>query len=187
MQTKSISQNPPIPYNGNSQLALVTPKNPPSPTPPKSIEKMEVVPKPAASPTLPKPIEKTEVSPKPSFSAPSTTNYYVPSAVVPKVNMQEEVIFFETGKANISEKAFILLDNMAQKMAQNPHLNLQINGYSNENQENKFSNLRAEAVQGYLRSKGIDKARLPIKAFGNSNISNYSSQCGKVDFAWSRR
>ncbi len=114
----------------------------------------------------------------------SATTYYSPSVVAVKVDMQAEVIFFENAKANLSEKAFILLDNMAKKMAKNPRLLLQINGYANESKEQSFAYLRANAVQAYLRSKGIDKARLIIKPVGNAYISHFPTQTGKVDFIW---
>lgn len=114
----------------------------------------------------------------------STSGYYSPSVVAPKVDMLGEVIFFENAKANLSEKAFILLDNMAKKMAKNPRIVLQINGYANESKAQSFAYLRANAVQAYLRSKGIDKARLIIKSVGNAHISNFPAQTGKVDFIW---
>lgn len=126
-------------------------------------------------------------SPNTATTSASSKGYYAPSVVAPKVDMSAEVIFFENGKANLSEKAFILLDNIAKKMSKNPHLVLQINGYANEGKEQSFAYLRANAVQAYLRSKGIDKARLIVKPIGKAYISNFPAQTGKVDFIWTEK
>lgn len=183
------------PFSDNANMAFVSTPKSTLPASPKPAEK--TVSSPSNTSTYRQsnvkensmPINNAPIS---SLNAPASTSPKVENKTVyssythiaPKVNMEAEIIFFDTHKANLSEKAFILLDNMAKKLAKNPKLVLQINGYANESKESTFAMVRANAVQAYLRSKGIDKNRLPIKLNGHSNISNYSSQSGKVDFIW---
>ncbi|MDO8969064.1 MAG: OmpA family protein, partial [Saprospiraceae bacterium] len=81
-------------------------------------------------------------------------------------------VFFETGSASLRSESVSELDRLAQMLAKNPQLKIQINGHTDdigdEKNNQNLSEARAKAVQDYLLSKQIAAERLRFKGFGES-------------------
>ncbi|AKI99981.1 outer membrane protein OmpA-like peptidoglycan-associated protein [Archangium gephyra] len=87
-----------------------------------------------------------------------------------KLEIKEQV-FFATGKAVIQPRSFKMLDQVARILQQHPEVDkMVIEGHTdnrgNAEANRKLSLARAEAVMGYLVSKGVEPARLEAKGFG---------------------
>ncbi len=81
-------------------------------------------------------------------------------------------IFFEEGKATLLEPSFPELDNLYKFLLDNPSINIQISGHTDnkgkEDMNLELSEKRAKAVVDYLVSKGIKEEHLSYKGFGSS-------------------
>lgn len=81
-------------------------------------------------------------------------------------------VFFETGSASLRSESVSELDRLAQMLATNPQLKVQINGHTDDIGDDKnnqsLSEARAKAVQDYLLSKQIAAERLRFKGFGET-------------------
>ncbi len=79
-------------------------------------------------------------------------------------------IQFELNSYQLEPVSLIELDKLLQLMADNPALNIQISGHTDnigKDADNlKLSENRAKAVAGYLIGKGIDAKRLTWKGYG---------------------
>jgi outer membrane protein OmpA-like peptidoglycan-associated protein len=79
-------------------------------------------------------------------------------------------IQFETGKDIIKKTSYPILDNVVQVLKDNPKWDVEVQGHTDnvgKAESNKaLSQRRAEAVDNYLISKGIDKNRLTAVGFG---------------------
>ena len=87
-----------------------------------------------------------------------------------KLEIKEQV-FFATGKAIIQPRSFKMLDQVAKILQQHPEVDqMVIEGHTddrgNAEANRKLSLARAEAVKGYLVSKGVEPSRLEAKGFG---------------------
>ncbi|HZI06456.1 MAG TPA: OmpA family protein [Archangium sp.] len=87
-----------------------------------------------------------------------------------KLEIKEQV-FFATGKAIIQPRSFKMLDQVARILQQHPEVEkMRIEGHTdnrgNAEANRELSLARAEAVKGYLVSKGVEPARLEAKGFG---------------------
>ena len=81
-------------------------------------------------------------------------------------------IFFDSGKATLSEKSSSELENLIELMQQNPTLKVEISGHTDNKGSatlnQSLSVKRAGEVVAYLTSKGIAKERLVAKGYGFS-------------------
>jgi len=90
-------------------------------------------------------------------------------------------LIFAQGKSTIDPKSFGELDEVVQMMKENPKIEIQLEGHT-DNQGSSKANLalsedRVEAVKKYLVGKGIQKDRVKTKAFGGSQpLSNEMTQ-----------
>ncbi len=94
-------------------------------------------------------------------------------------------IFFETNSAQLQQLSLIEINKLLQLMIQNPTLQLQINGYTDnvgKPAENlKLSTNRAKAVVEYLVSKGVDIKRLIYKGFGETKpVADNKTEAGRA-------
>ncbi|MCB0649801.1 MAG: PD40 domain-containing protein [Saprospiraceae bacterium] len=93
-------------------------------------------------------------------------------------------VFFETGSAELKNASASELDKLFDLLTDNPELNIQINGHT-DNVGNEADNLllsekRAKAVYGYLIEKGIDSVRLRYKGFGETKpVADNESEAGR--------
>jgi outer membrane protein OmpA-like peptidoglycan-associated protein len=78
---------------------------------------------------------------------------------------------FETGKADLKDISFPLLDEVAKVLVDNPQIELvSVEGHTDATGSpdfnRKLSQQRAESVAKYLQSKGVKAARMEPKGFG---------------------
>ena len=81
-----------------------------------------------------------------------------------------EGIVFATGKADITPESESLLEKAYNTLAQNPDINVEIQGYT-DNVGKKAANVqlsqgRAESVKAWLVQKGISAERITAKGYG---------------------
>ncbi len=80
---------------------------------------------------------------------------------------------FDTNKASIKQKAFILLNNAYQIFKKNPDMKVTLKGHTDsrgsDNYNMDLSLRRAQSVKAYLVNQGIDPSRLTCKAYGESS------------------
>ncbi|WP_309896262.1 OmpA family protein [Archangium sp.] len=102
-----------------------------------------------------------------------------------KLEIKEQV-FFATGKSVIQPRSFKMLDQVAKVLQQHPEVDkLSIEGHTddrgNAEANRKLSQARAEAVKGYLVSKGVEPARLEAKGFGpDQPIASNKTEKGRA-------
>jgi len=102
-----------------------------------------------------------------------------------KLEIKEQV-FFATGKSVIQSRSFKMLDQVARVLQQHPEVDkLSIEGHTddrgNAEANRKLSQARAEAVKGYLVSKGVEPARLEAKGFGpDQPIASNKTEKGRA-------
>ena len=101
-------------------------------------------------------------------------------------------IFFEFGKYELLEDSYAELNRIVGFLKDNPNISIQINGHT-DNVGIPKSNLilskkRAEAVEDYLISKGINNTRLNVKGYGQTkpieknNTEEGRSRTRRVEF-----
>jgi outer membrane protein OmpA-like peptidoglycan-associated protein/peroxiredoxin len=87
-----------------------------------------------------------------------------------------ENVYYATGDFKVSEKTATLLNKIAETMKANPALKLNVTSHTDakgEDASNKELSLkRAKAVQEYLVSKGVDKAKVSATGMGESKTLN---------------
>ena len=94
-------------------------------------------------------------------------------------------IFFETGKYTLQQVSAAELDNIADLLKENPSVNIQINGFT-DNQGKPADNMilsenRAKAVVKYLIQKGIEPTRLSAKGYGETlPIADNNTEIGRA-------
>ena len=81
-----------------------------------------------------------------------------------------EGVIFKSGSAEISPESAEILDQAYNTLAQNPEIEVEINGYTDNTgsrQPNmKLSQARADAVKAFLVENGIEAKRIVTKGFG---------------------
>ncbi len=91
-----------------------------------------------------------------------------------KINIDN--IYFEFGKSDIQEDSYEIMNNIYKFLRRNSTIVVELSAhtdcYGSEEQNMKLSKKRAEACYKYLVDKGIDKARLVPKGYGESQMLN---------------
>lgn len=105
-----------------------------------------------------------------------------PAAAFPDLG----TVHFETNKATLTPDAQNTLDKAADAMKSNPNAHLRLEGYTDSTGTDPhnltLSQQRAIAVADYLKSKGIDGARLTGNGFGPDNpAATNDTSAGKAD------
>ena len=84
----------------------------------------------------------------------------------------KQTIYFEFNKSTIKPVSFPLLNEVAQALADNATIRVEIGGHTdsigNDAYNMKLSQSRAEAVRLYLMMRGIDAARMTAKGYGET-------------------
>jgi outer membrane protein OmpA-like peptidoglycan-associated protein/tetratricopeptide (TPR) repeat protein len=94
-------------------------------------------------------------------------------------------IFFETGKYTLQQVSAAELDNLVDLLKENPSVNIQINGFT-DNQGKPSDNMilsenRAKAVVKYLIQNGIEASRLASKGYGETRpIADNNTEIGRA-------
>lgn len=96
-----------------------------------------------------------------------------------------ESVYFKLDKAIIEQRSFGLLDNVASVLASHPDLVIRVEGHTDSRGNDAYnldlSQRRADAVVAYLVGRGIDKARLQAKGFGETApISDNRTRSGRA-------
>ena len=93
-----------------------------------------------------------------------------PIAVGTKVDLNN--VFFEFGKAALSEESFPELTRIAELMKTRPTMQVEISGHTDnvgsEVSNERLSQGRAEAVRAYLVQSGIAPPRIVAKGYGET-------------------
>ena len=83
-----------------------------------------------------------------------------------------ENLLFASGSAQLMEKSKIILSGFAQYLKQNPTIQIEIQGHTDDLGDDatnlKLSEDRSKAVYDYLLSKGADKTMITFKGFGET-------------------
>jgi outer membrane protein OmpA-like peptidoglycan-associated protein len=93
-------------------------------------------------------------------------------------------VFFDFNKASIKSVSFALLNEVAQAMADNPKIKVEIGGHTdsvgNDAFNLKLSQSRAESVRNYLIKRGISSDRMVPKGYGeNVPIADNRTEAGR--------
>jgi len=97
----------------------------------------------------------------------------------------KQTVFFDFNKATIKSVSFPLLNDVAQALADNPKIKVEIGGHTDsigdDNFNLKLSQKRAESVKAYLVKRGIDGDRMAPKGFGeNVPIADNRTDAGRA-------
>ena len=101
-----------------------------------------------------------------------------------KIEIREK-IQFEYNKSKIKEESHGLLNEIADVIKKNPHIQkIQVEGHAssdgNDNYNMRLSSARAKAVRTYLVGKGIKAEKLVAKGFGETKpIADNATDEGK--------
>ena len=86
--------------------------------------------------------------------------------------IQLENVFFHRASAEMLESSFPELDKLVYVMINNPDLEIEIRGHTDnvgfEEELLLLSEERAEAIRNYLVRKGVDASRMQFKGYGSS-------------------
>ncbi|MBI1307893.1 MAG: OmpA family protein [Bacteroidetes bacterium] len=97
----------------------------------------------------------------------------VPKEAQDKVDMAAKNIYFETGSSTIKQESFGNLDSIVAILLTYPTLDADIEGYTDDvgddDDNQKLSQERADAVRNYIISKGVDGNRLTSTGYGEKN------------------
>ncbi|HKK37783.1 MAG TPA: OmpA family protein, partial [Cryomorphaceae bacterium] len=103
-------------------------------------------------------------------------------------------IFYDYDKANISPSAQPALDKLAKLLKDNPEVKIEIHSHADARGGDSYnlnlSNRRAQSVVDYLVRKGVSKANLGSKGFGESQPVNKcidGVECSEAEHQENRR
>jgi outer membrane protein OmpA-like peptidoglycan-associated protein len=96
-----------------------------------------------------------------------------------------ESVYFKLDRAIIEPRSFELLDNVATVLAAHATLVIQVEGHTDSQGDDAYnldlSQRRAQAVVDYLAGKGVDRARLRAKGFGETRpIASNGTRDGRA-------
>jgi OmpA-OmpF porin, OOP family len=96
--------------------------------------------------------------------------YLTPGGVGQIIRLKR--LFFDQSTSDIPEQAFAEIDMIVQMLKENQRMVIQLEGHTDFRGNSKLnfelSEKRVEAIRNYIYSKGIDKKRVKLKAFGGS-------------------
>src|SRR5206468_3262051 len=101
------------------------------------------------------------------------------------ISLGENAIHFATGQFSIPTGAEGVLSEVANELKANPKWNWEVEGYT-DNVGDKAANQtlseeRATAVANWLAEHGVDRSRLKVKGYGESNpIADNSTPDGRA-------
>jgi len=96
----------------------------------------------------------------------------------------KQTVYFDFNKATIKSVSFALLNEVAQALADNPKIKVEIQGHTdsvgNDAFNLKLSQSRAESVRTYLIKRGISSDRMVPKGYGeNVPIADNRTEAGR--------
>lgn len=103
-------------------------------------------------------------------------------------------ILYDFNQSFIRPDAASVLNNLAQTLKRNPKMTIELSSHTDSRGDNsynmKLSQERAEAAVNFLVSKGISRARLTAKGFGETRLKNKckdGAQCSETEHEQNRR
>lgn len=101
-------------------------------------------------------------------------------------------IYFEFDKSNITQAGAFELDKLVQVLKNNPNMEIMVKGHTDNRGSDQYnlnlSDRRARAAVQYVISKGIAKARIAGKGYGESEPKvDCKENCTEEDHAKNRR
>ncbi len=96
-------------------------------------------------------------------------------------------IFFDSGKAELRPESFTELDKLQLLLVQNPSLQVEISGHTDdvgkETENQLLSEKRALAVANYLTQKGINPQQIKVKGYGKTKpiVPNTSDENRQIN------
>lgn len=152
--------------------ARVEPPVAPAPTPP-AVE-LPKAPEPPAPAVASAPPAAPPAPPAPAAAAPARPVPQQQAAVQPRTPAAPESseVRFAAGDANLGDDGKTRLDRLADAMKANAQSRLQLLAYAVEDgspsKSRRLSLSRALAVRSYLINKGVQSARIDVRALGDS-------------------
>ena len=132
-----------------------------------------------------------------SYYKENPKEYYYSSPSEKITSIQAENIEFDFNSTSITSSSYDVLNDIANKMKDNPNLYLEILGHTDaaggEEVNQKISIERADAVKDYIVRKGIDSKRITTQGMGSSksigdNATVEGSQKNRrVEFVFSNK
>jgi OmpA-OmpF porin, OOP family len=84
----------------------------------------------------------------------------------------KQTVYFDTNRATIKPVSFALLNDVGQALADNPELQVEVQGHTDSQGDDgfnlKLSQRRAEAVRTYLIKRGVTADRMQPKGHGET-------------------
>jgi len=120
-------------------------------------------------PECPEAKDKCPDQPAPGTADGCPQKYQLIVVTQKKIELKQTV-YFDTNKARIKPVSFPLLNEVAQAMADNPTIKVEIQGHTDSQGSDSFnlklSQRRAESVRTYLMQQGVDGDRMVPKGYG---------------------
>jgi peptidoglycan-associated lipoprotein len=95
-------------------------------------------------------------------------------------------VYFEFDQSTLNAEGKAIAEGIAQLMQEAPEITVRIEGHADERGTNEYNlalgERRAQAVQQYLASYGVDAGRVTVLSYGEEKPSSD----GKEESAWSR-
>lgn len=112
--------------------------------------------------------------------------------IVKETEVALNEIFFEFDKSNITKEGAFELDKLVQVLKSNPSMEIMVKGHTDSRGSDQYnlnlSDRRARAAVQYVISKGIAKARITGKGYGESEPKvDCKENCTEEDHAKNRR
>lgn len=112
--------------------------------------------------------------------------------IVKETEVALNEIFFEFDKSNITREGAFELDKLVQVLKNNPNMEIMVKGHTDSRGSDQYnlnlSDRRARATVQYVISKGIAKARITGKGYGESEPKvDCKENCTEEDHAKNRR
>jgi peptidoglycan-associated lipoprotein len=145
---------------------------PPPPEPPPPAFQEPVAPPPVANPDIPQPVRDTVAEYRAGVQA--------------RMAQVFQPIYFGFDQSSLNSEGKVIADGIGQLMKEVPGITVRIEGHADERGTNEYNlalgERRAQAVQQYLGSYGVDAGRISVLSYGEEK----PAVDGGDDASWSK-
>jgi peptidoglycan-associated lipoprotein len=149
---------------------------PPPPEPPPPAFEAPVEPPPVVTEAVPEPVAPVAVDTMPAYRARIQT----------RIGEVFKTIYFAFDQSSLTEEGKATADGIGQLMKDAPAITVRIEGHADERGTNEYNlalgERRAQAVQQYLSSYGVDASRVSVLSYGEEKPSTE----GGDESSWSK-